>query len=81
MPVGEVSGRGSVRSGKCPVGEVSGRGSVRSGKCPVGEVSGRGKNPELIALFVEFLRPIILFRKFLGSSMLLKSYSLQDRSR
>ena len=37
-----MSGRGSVRSGKCPVGEVSGRGSVRSGKCPVGEVSGRG---------------------------------------
>ena len=37
--IGEMSGRGNVRSGKCPVGEVSGRGSVRSGKCPVGEVS------------------------------------------
>ena len=33
-PVGEVFGRGSVRSGKCSVGEVFGRGSVRSGKCP-----------------------------------------------
>ena len=29
-----MSGRGSVRSGKCPAGEVSGRGSVQSGNFP-----------------------------------------------
>ena len=55
--VGELSGRGIVRSGNCPVGELSGRGIVRSGNCPsgncpggelsvgelsVGELSGRG---------------------------------------
>ena len=32
MPV-----RGNVLVGKCPVGEVSGRGIVRSGKCPSGK--------------------------------------------
>ena len=39
LSVGELSGRGNVRSGNCPVGEMSGRGIVRSGSCPVGELS------------------------------------------
>ena len=53
--VGEMSGQGNVRSGKCPgvevsvgdmsVRDVSGRvnvlaGNCLSGMCPVGEVSG-----------------------------------------
>ena len=37
-PVGEVSCRGIVRSGKCPSGKcqsvICPRGSVRSGNCP-----------------------------------------------
>ena len=32
-----MSVRGNVLVGKCPVGEVSGRGIVRSGKCPSGK--------------------------------------------
>ena len=35
--VGEMSVPGNVLVGKCPVGEVSGRGIVRSGKCPSGK--------------------------------------------
>ena len=35
--VGEMSVRGNVLVGKCPVGEVSGWGIVRSGKCPSGK--------------------------------------------
>ena len=42
ISIGEMSGRGTVRSGKWSVGEVSGRGTVQSGKWSVGEVSGRG---------------------------------------
>ena len=38
-PLGEMSGRGNVKSEKCPVGEIAARGIVQSEKWQVGEVS------------------------------------------
>ena len=63
-PVGQVSGRGSVRSGKWPVGVLSGRGSGRRGdvsrgsilgEVSVGELSSRETVLQTIMIFILLL--------------------------
>ena len=53
MPVGEVSGRESIRLGKCPVGEIS-VGEVSVGEVSVGEVSGNQNNSRLTLSIYSF---------------------------